>query len=223
MKTLIVSDIHNRTEWIEPFLAREPHDEVVFLGDYWDDFGDTPNDAKRVCDWLAKSVREPKRVHLWGNHDLSYRQPHNYPCSGWNPAKEAVISAMPGYVWKRLRLVYECQGYLLSHAGVHICTAGDSKGLNVARAVASAKRKLARNEPSAFLAAGRIRGGRARWGGVTWLDWNHEFEPIPGLKQIVGHTTVKEPEEKDGNWNLDTKNQHFGVLEDGVFSYHTRA
>lgn len=27
-----------------------------------------------------------------------------------------------------------------------------------------------------------------KWGGITWLDWYHEFQPIPGLHQIVGHT-----------------------------------
>jgi hypothetical protein len=25
-------------------------------------------------------------------------------------------------------------------------------------------------------------------GGITWLDWTTEFQPVPGLHQIVGHT-----------------------------------
>lgn len=36
--------------------------------------------------------------------------------------------------------------------------------------------------------AGSARGGPEPVGGVTWCDWDQEFEPTPGLHQIVGHT-----------------------------------
>ena len=36
---------------------------------------------------------------------------------------------------------------------------------------------------------GAARGGRQNIGGITWQDFGAEFEPIDGLKQIVGHTS----------------------------------
>jgi hypothetical protein len=51
------------------------------------------------------------------------------------------------------------------------------------------------------------------------LDWREEFQPIPDLNQIVGHSELRTPEQKSThnskNYCLDTKNRHIGILEDG--------
>ena len=49
MKTIIVSDIHNRVDWIEPTLSLLKYDNVIFIGDYFDDFGDTHKDAENTA------------------------------------------------------------------------------------------------------------------------------------------------------------------------------
>ncbi len=71
-----------------------------------------------------------------------------------------------------------------------------------------------------WLDAGFARGGKQVVGGITWLDWHDEFEPVPYLNQIVGHTQLRYPEEKttenSKNYCLDTKNRHIGILEDRV-------
>ncbi|MBU4076480.1 MAG: hypothetical protein KKD46_06750 [Euryarchaeota archaeon] len=41
MRTVIISDLHNRVDWIESTLSILDFDKVVFLGDYFDDFDDT--------------------------------------------------------------------------------------------------------------------------------------------------------------------------------------
>jgi hypothetical protein len=42
------------------------------------------------------------------------------------------------------------------------------------------------------MGCGSVRGGKSRVGGLTWLDWDHEFAPIPGVHQIVGHTSGRQ-------------------------------
>jgi hypothetical protein len=64
---------------------------------------------------------------------------------------------------------------------------------------------------------GYARGGSSPFGGLYWCDWFREFEPVPGVKQIVGHTGYRPvPKdlsdhemgilEKEGNYNVDCLN-----------------
>jgi len=62
--------------------------------------------------------------------------------------------------------------------------------------------------------AGMERGGPAKSGGILWCDWQ-SFEPITGIRQIVGHTPGHEVRYKKGDVCLDTHLHHYGLLEDG--------
>ena len=46
MTTLVIPDLHHRVAAAEEWIARYPADRVVFLGDYFDDFDDTPKMAE---------------------------------------------------------------------------------------------------------------------------------------------------------------------------------
>jgi len=46
MRTLIIPDIHNHIENADYWLTNEEYDRVVFLGDYFDHFGDDVNDVR---------------------------------------------------------------------------------------------------------------------------------------------------------------------------------
>src|ERR1035441_7570735 len=96
MKTLIFSDLHEPPhdvlDRIEAIIADERADRIVFLGDYFDQFDDTPRDAARTAAWLAKSLTDPRRTHLIGNHDASYLWPVDSTyCPGFTWEKEGVI------------------------------------------------------------------------------------------------------------------------------------
>ncbi len=65
----------------------------------------------------------------------------------------------------------------------------------------------------AFL-AGRDRGGPQAVGGILWCDWE-SFRPIPGIRQVVGHTPGSDVRFKKGSVCLDTHLRHYGLLEDG--------
>ncbi len=254
MKTIIISDLHNRFEWVEYALSSpllQPHDNVVFLGDYFDDFYDTPEIATNVAKWLKQSLKKPNRVHLMGTHDLWYMFPYNrfIAASGNTESKmHAIRSVLTEQDWNLLKLYHYEQGFLMTHAGVHINLIGEyvfkhnlidlfdkyitnKEQLNgqevvdqiVKPATIEAMNRIKDGYAHPWLDAGVVRGGRQPVGGIIWLDWIYEFKPIPGLNQIVGHTELNVPDEKyiksSRNYNLDTKNQHVGILDNEEFRY----
>ena len=73
-RTLIIPDVHNATERVEEVISEQGAgcDRIMLLGDYFDQFHDTPADAERVARWLMASTQDSRRIHLLGNHDLPY-------------------------------------------------------------------------------------------------------------------------------------------------------
>ena len=192
--TLIIPDIHNDfvgAETIIRHLAGR-YNKIVFLGDYFDDFGDTPEIAGRVAKWIQWSIEQPTRIHLVGNHDLSYLCPSSFTfCPGFNHEKMRAAAHLLNQIPRdKLFAAYETQGWLLSHAGFCPCFAGNSTTTTVdlAEWANGILRQLFAGGRPWLFKAGAARGGPEPVGGVTWCDWDQEFEPTPGLHQIVGHT-----------------------------------
>lgn len=230
MRTLVIPDLHNQTEHADYWLKTIAHDRVVFLGDYFDDFHDTADDARATALWLREridSLSPEEAVFLLGNHDFAYLRsfdPRAY-CSGYTHAKAAAIRAVlePRH-WERLRLAHAEQGWLLSHAGFHpsLVSEPTAEVILVQCEVALAHPERA----AALFGAGRDRGGMQAVGGVLWLDWS-SFVPIADLNQIVGHTPGSKVRRKHGeqsrNVCLDVRNGvAAGLLEDGELTVSSR-
>lgn len=236
MTTIVISDIHNHVRWIEPALKKLKeligYDEVVFLGDYFDDFGDSPYNAMATAQWLKASVQIPNRVHLIGNHDMPYIVPANDAmwCPGFTIPKKNVINDVMKEHWHQLRPAYYSQGYLMSHAGFNpklvehpINGIPDPQGL--VELAEEGLKKVKNLEPHPlFLPGARMSTGFV--GGITWQDWDDEFLPLPGINQIVGHTpyrVVQEVKTDDSiSIDMDTNNKHIGVITNGVLTFFTR-
>lgn len=262
MKTLVIPDLHHRVGHADRIIAAHPDaDLVVFLGDYFDNFGDGPREAAATARWLrAHMEARPQDVFLLGNHDVPYRWPGvpEFGCSGYAPSKQRVIDEIlkPEH-WARFRLCYWERGagdndpaWLLSHAGITDWLFRPAVGpaYDKSRVRELCRRAIAQADagiPELVLSAiGNGRGGRCQSGGITWQCWS-EFNPTPGINQIVGHTpdrTVRqrtrplvermlggrfytrvedeEAEPVSENWCLDTHTQHYGILEDGRLSIH---
>lgn len=230
-KTLVISDIHNRTRWIEHGLAelkkKYEYDEVVFLGDYFDSRHDNQWNAMTTAQWLKNSLTHTDRVHLMGNHDMPYRFPTNdaVHCPGFNPNKcRAINGIMTPEDWKKILPAYVSNGWLFSHAGFSpdLCTHPVNGPLSAEQLVESAVKgleMLRANFPHPLFLAGS-RMAEPVMGGITWMDWNDEAEAYPGVKQLVGHTpsncvrTIQTPE---GEIHcMDTGNQLVCLITDGV-------
>ncbi|MBE2213507.1 MAG: metallophosphoesterase [Opitutaceae bacterium] len=122
-RTLIIPDLHNKVRKAEFLLAKlkGQYDRVCFLGDYFDDFDDTPAHAERVARWLRESLDRPERIHLLGNHDLAYLVPGRLTaCSGFTIEKRHVIAEVLADVpLSRFAIAVNIEGWLVSHAGFH--------------------------------------------------------------------------------------------------------
>lgn len=253
MKTIIIPDLHNRVDLVEPALsspALQPYNNVVFLGDYFDDFYDTPQDAANSAMWLKQSLHKPNRIHLLGTHDIWYRFPDNpfVIASGNTEEKsDAINHIITEKDWNMIRLYYYEQDFLMTHAGVHSYLIGQYALKNkqifdkyivgnnlqlstqeiidriIKPATEEGLEDIKNNIMNSWFKVGFARFGAQKVGGITWLDWQKEFQPIPDLNQIVGHSELQIPEQKSThnskNYCLDTKNRHIGILEDGELTY----
>lgn len=231
MKSVIISDLHNRVDWIDDFVSKTDYDELIFLGDYFDSWGDTVAGATKTANWLKWALDNYQNTTwLLGNHDMPYRFPWNtyLSCPGWTPLKSrAVNEIITQEDWAKFKLVHVTQGFVLSHAGIleDIFT-HPIKGLSISTIEDECKEALVKASngvPSPVTSAGRDRGGSVSLpgGGITWCDWN-SLEPIPGFTQIVGHTIgdfVRTQYHPAGtNYCIDTNNNDIGIIEDGRFS-----
>lgn len=186
MKTLIIPDIHNKYTLAECIIDMEEPDRIIFLGDYFDDYGDTPVDAYNTALWLKTSLNHSNRIHLIGNHDLSYMTNGVKGCIGWNGAKQMFVNKV-GINWKLLYHYCFVGDWLCTHAGLsdEFYKAYNQQGLSPSYFIHGLERdpelkfRLYMTSP--------YRGGHDSHSGILWCDYN-EFVDIPNLNQIFGHT-----------------------------------
>jgi hypothetical protein len=147
---------------------------------------------RATCQWLRRSLKDPNRTHLLGNHDVAYllSQHEQAWCPGWTPVKQQVFDEeMAGIGIGSFRIACQVGPWLLSHAGIdgeHLDAMGPLGLLGqLEREFASA----CSGNRSWLFDKGPERGGVDRAGGLLWADW-YEFAPTSGFNQIVGHTVA---------------------------------
>ena len=243
MNYLIIPDVHNHVEGAEALIAAFPGRLVIFLGDYFDDYNDTVEDARRTAEWLRYSINKG-RIHLMGNHDLPYRWP-GLTCPGWTKEKHKVVSGiMTAADWRRVRLciILRSAGrpLVISHAGI---TLANLYGVADPKDTAKGGRLEHLRDRSVDEHLSTIDGqrelcdywaeaaGEHHWlnqgsrvghrnvAGPFWLD-RHEFDPISGIDQVMGHTHVDEPQchyaSDSENWFIDGAGKFAALIDDGV-------
>lgn len=198
--TCIIPDLHHKWETAEKIIQAVGPDQTIFLGDYFDSFDEIPQMVYDMADWLVESVKNPKRIHLIGNHDMHYMYANNYfQCSGYEQWKYFHINdIIKRDTWDKLKHYHVLDNvWLLTHAGLHEYFIPNS-----IKVLANNKSKLffkqltnyideqiikgMRNQSWIFH-AGQMRGGNQLYGGINWCD-SREFIPTKGLNQIFGHT-----------------------------------
>lgn len=212
--TLIIPDLHHRVDEAEKIISIIGADKIIFLGDYFDDYNDTPEMVKYTCDWLIRSVKQPNRIHLFGNHDAQYAYEYKeLRCSGYEHWKHLLIQDKINHkIWNQLKWFYFLDNqWLITHAGLHRNNVPDdilkmkddrkkfieSISMWLEREIKIGFNKIADNKRHWVFNAGWARGGCGKTGGITWCDFNNEFLCIPGINQILGHT----PQRVEPSWN----------------------
>lgn len=211
----IVSDIHNKTNKankIIKFLKNLPVNDIILLGDYVDDFGDSDIDMSRVLHWIGECQKDPQIKMLIGNHEASYMCPQ-MRCSGWSSDKQwawnkAVLTKVFDPTQFQAAIVRD--GYYFTHAGIH-------KNTDFEIQIKLVEDLIYNNTFYYRFDYHRFDGGENQNGSI--LTGRHKYTPLD-LKyfQVCGHTPHENPviHYDNGTWKaveLDTNLKHFMVLD----------
>lgn len=121
MRILVVPDLHlaHNVRQLERRIVELSPDLTLFLGDYFDNYGDSLQETRRTAQWLKDSLTMPSRVHLFGNHELGYVDQFLGGYSGWTSEKYREIGTVLNRDdWSRLTFSHAEGSWLFTHAGL---------------------------------------------------------------------------------------------------------
>lgn len=234
---IVVPDVHLKHHLVDEFLKSVTYKKIIFLGDYFDDFGDDPYQNEDTAKWLRESLHKENRIHLIGNHDLPYMfDGKGYFCSGYTDVKNKFINEiLKPHDWRQLKLYHLEQinnvNWLFTHAGFTrqwVTQKNADSPLNI---LLNEEERFYNAfdkgviEYSMFSACSRLSGGTSRVSGILWCR-PREFAPIKDLNQMFGHTPTNindlQPIEMfTGNWAVDTHLNYIITIDStGKVSYH---
>ena len=195
---LVMPDVHTKYEKAQRIIDKyKKSHKFIWVGDYFDQFGDTPELNAATAQWLKTTMNEhPDSVYLFGNHDVIYNPNYSCMCSGFSTQKkQAINEVMTIDDWNKLKFFHFENGHWFSHAGItkywfqHPMKEGITVE-NVQRIIDDAIIKLkVDNHNNAIWASSRTRGGDHHVGGIVWED-HRDMELIHNMHQVYGHTPV---------------------------------
>ena len=201
-RIIVFSDPHQEVEKVKKILTKENYDQVVCLGDWFDSSDyNQETDWVKTCEFLKKWLFKPNFYTCIGNHDIQYFFGNKTTiCSGYYPKKDKVITERFGSFFPAIREKFLwylwIDDFLCSHAGVNTYHFPPTLKVNKKEVTDWLDVQIKFAEPPLFnggyhwlYGAGAARGGRQNIGGITWQDFDSEFKPIEGLKQLVGHSS----------------------------------
>lgn len=209
MNTLIIGDIHLQAGIILPWIKQDVLNKhkvnrIAFIGDYFDQWGQTGNNALYIKEMevLSDFVTYAKSHNLqidWliGNHDAPYvlNQPEHYT-SDDKTIRESICNLLKDVI--RPKLTCNVGKYQLSHAGI----ASNHPYENIDVFTPEGYETLYQlNRADGHTLYGAL-------GSPLWIRPNQLMYTEPYYKhQIFGHTPVKSITQLDAHfeaWNIDT-------------------
>lgn len=233
-KIVLVSDIHHEYKMFKKIWRHESPDYMVCLGDWFDSkvrFDDehVVKTAEKLKMFMAESKNN---ISLFGNHDLHYFSDNlSTYCSGYSPHRKKIIREILGNDFENIKNRFQwhifVDDYLCTHAGLHPAFVPDETKTHeqmddwLKKEGADATKALFKNKDHWFYRAGYARGGEMPFGGVVWLDYDDEFQPIEGINQIFGHThrRTKQIGINRSNYCIDTGLHQYIVICDGKLKF----
>lgn len=202
METLIVGDVHLRTEWVLPaiddVLAGHPAvGRVVFTGDFCDEWNARPQTMRNgICTlvrWVEARRSQGLSVDLvFGNHDFQYLLGEQGPGTHMTLVPFVREMLFP----LGLRMAHIVDGFLVTHAGLTGIWANEYLSRPATAEEAAHQLNAMLDEGSLrtlykLHACGRGRGGR-EVPGPLWADRQELMrDPYPAFNQIVGHSPLR--------------------------------
>lgn len=209
MKYIFVGDIHGKVEQVERALAKDGM--KIFVGDFMDSFDRPWNDHAKCLDLVIEACKKDEAKIIYGNHELSYLQPH-HRCSGYNVEMEQVVFDRK----KDIEALFKSHilitpEFLVSHAGL-TKQIWDKFQLTLDN-LDDKLQDWWPNIRTPMHWIGNYRGGLNKVGGLFWCDWNAEFNPIEGLTQVFGHTAGRGVRQRVNSFCIDCLDNEHSFLE----------
>lgn len=181
---LVIGDIHGKLEIVKKVL--DLPGRKLFIGDILDSYDRKPNEQ---IECLERILSDNDTDLMMGNYKASYIYGNQMRASGFNALTFTLIIPFLSRLQRKAIWHFPIREYgiLITHAGISRCLTGDLSQHEIFDMVDS---WAFRPHESPFFQIGKARGGNYKTGGPLWCDWNTEFQPIQGLRQIVGHTAV---------------------------------
>lgn len=216
MKYVFCGDIHGKSEQVRRALDMDGI--IVFVGDFIDSFDRTILEHDECYRLVIEAIKKKKARVIYGNHELSYipvcgelgQSIHR--SSGWNYQRSIVMKKYESKIREHFEpYIFLTPEFLVSHAGLTKQLWQD-QGLSIKTlSQALAEWWLDRNSPMHYI--GRYRGGRNKYGGLFWCDFNQEFEEVPELSQIFGHTPGPDIRYRGNSFCIDCLDRKHQFLE----------
>ncbi len=233
MRTLVIPDVHQKHRVARRIIESAQVDDVVLLGDYFDDFYDDRDAAFATAEWLRSL---PFR-RLMGNHDLAYRwaDTKQVECPGFTLSKNHSINAVMHGHWEHLLTHTWVDDWLLSHAGFHMQLLPiNAMELPTKETIepylkaqsASFVDACRRHKSHTWQQRTKLRGGIHNIGGPFWQDWRQTH--VTPVNQLMGHTANPDPRFDARKFGdklfyahcIDTDLNHYGIITDGDLKIH---
>lgn len=210
MKRIAIGDTHGRHGW-RKFLDGD-FDEFYFVGDYFDDYQETPAQSQIVNFFaIVSAARKDPRIKLClGNHDFHYLRglPYHERYSGYQRGPHWDITIALESAMDVIKPVYVTEDkYIISHAGV-TKTFMDRFSLTDPLEINDL---FLRNRMS-LAWVGHDPYGNDPENGPIWVRPEALLgDKLGGYKQIVGHTKVQKilTQEDVTFIDVDTSNEVF--------------
>lgn len=202
-KVLVCGDLHTKHHILAKTKEKAAgYDQVVFTGDYVDDWNAVPDASYNILQALVawKKLEPEKVVLLLGNHDLSEWLGGIYRCSGWNNRTSQMVRLFMQENSSMFQVAYAVDNILITHAGVTQGWWKDCKfpRLKNAQEYAtwlngsfSTTTPQINQDFAKLAAAGWARGG---WNEPSplWADKTElQNDAVQGIGQVVGHSPVR--------------------------------
>ena len=200
-KIVCIGDIHGRNIWKDILDNEKDFDEVVFLGDYFDnrDGIGVDKEISNFKDILNYKANNPniKVTILIGNHDLHYLPNAKDICSGYSKTKHRKLSNILANWRDIFTSCYRSGDYLFSHAGIssvflaYIGVKSDDNMVDNLNKIFRENPNIFRFNPICFNPYGDDIAQSPLWiRPYSLKKANMGNDYLLNLTQVVGHTDI---------------------------------
>ncbi|MCK9428820.1 MAG: metallophosphoesterase [Candidatus Omnitrophica bacterium] len=221
-KLIVIGDLHGDIDIYREIKDKFKDYDKILVGDYVDSFNKTRKQQLLLIEEILQDIEQNKVIALKGNHELSYLYPDTMGASGY--ASSFAASLMPLFSdMHRLLKPYELiseHKILITHAGLtKRLIPYDSNVLDDMNLLTLWLDQEIRNlDHGMVYNIGSARGGANPVGGIFWCDYQWDFDPIEGIRQVFGHTPGSSIRQRGENYCIDclqSKKEVLEISEDG--------